>query len=1161
MTNHYKHIRIQLLSILFISCFFCVSSLKAQFTITENFKGSSVGSNIILGGNPKAYLTSGNSDPINQGWLRLTKDDNSQRGYAYINNYFPSTLGAYIEFEYKTWRSKSGSADGICIFLFDADTPTFRIGAFGGSLGYAASTLGGYTPGLSGAYLGVGFDEFGNFASNEEGKDGPGYRTNAITLRGPETPTNSTNLPYRFLTSQTVGNSYGGNIAYGTRISTRPTDSQFYRRVRIYIEPEAGKYRIRVQWATEPNGTFTELVNYLTDDVPPAKLKLGFSASTGGSVNYHEIRNILITTPGDVLVQKTVDNENSPQDGELIYTINVINNSTSTLSGLVLNDLIKDGNGNDIAYGSTFSINTVTFKNNGNAGNTAVGFTSGTAATWNKNSLSEIITLAPNSTGTFIIKGKLNGIPAGGKIVNNADIIPPEIPGLNDDKTNNHSTVSTTVYNPNLDLSIEKNVDNDGVAQATGNTFTITVTNLSGNDKVAGSMVTVTDAIPDGLIVTDYTGKSGGLGSNGWIASVNGNTYTFKRTDALNALFSYPAIHIKVNANNPTAQLNKWTNIATVQYNEDTNPDNNLASATLKWYNYWYGTTDTDWAKQVNWTANFVPAEGENIEFATETNNGTSGTGNGKGTAIKDLYLDKDRIIGDLINNSNVDLVITTQNQLTINGTVKDDNSNKGTIVIKSDPDKATGTLIFTNPPNNTTVNAIVEFYNKAYECATCGFYKKQWQYFGIPVQSTDFPYLDPKVETINEWVEPYIYSNKWRPAPYTPDLSLKAFKGYEITNNTNAEPTHIYRFPGILNVGDATVGVTRTLNVDYSGMNLIANSFTAAIPITSAAISHESVELESNTVYLFNIGTRDQWRKLNGGSADGIAAGQYQAVPFNLAGQAGIPDRILSMHTFMLDVTTPGNITLKYDQLVKNDLNESTIKPWKSAQLRSSSSSELPHVIVDVISNESADRVWLFENHNTTTGFDNGWDGYKIKEGELIQAYIPGSDQSDYQIATVPDMNGTVISIRSEAMTNYSISLSVSPEVESRNLFLKDLFTGLNYPIVNDAEYVIAGFNTSKSDRFKIMASTSGIIEDKTESSLINIYVRNNIITINNQSEEDCTAIVYDLMGKLVMKKQVLKNGITEFSGSPSVRQGIYIVKVLGENNSINKTDRVLLR
>ncbi|EGK02547.1 T9SS type A sorting domain-containing protein [Dysgonomonas gadei] len=1158
MTNHYKHIRIQLLSILFISCFFCVSSLKAQFTITENFKGSSVGSNIILGGNPKAYLTSGNPDPINQGWLRLTKDDNSQQGYAYINNSFPSTLGAYIEFEYKTWRSKSGSADGICIFLFDADTPTFRIGAFGGSLGYAASTLGGYTPGLAGAYLGVGLDEFGNFASNEEGKDGPGYRANAITLRGPEAPKNSTNPPYRFLTSQTVGNSYGGNIAYATQTSNRPTDLQFYRRVRIYIEPEANQYRIRVQWTTTPNGTFTELINYLTEDVPPAKLKLGFSASTGASVNYHEIRNILITTPGDVLVQKSVNMENSSQSGELTYTVNVINNSTSTLPGLVLNDVIKDGNGNNIIYGSTFSINSVTFNNDGNAGNTAVGFTSGTDVTWNKNSLSATMTLAPNSTGTFIIKGKLNGIPAGGKIVNNADIIPPEIPGLNDDKTNNYSTVSTTVYNPNLDLSIEKNADNDGVAQATGNTFTITVTNLSGNNKVAGNTVTVTDAIPDGLIVTDYTGKSGGLASNGWIASVNGNTYTFKRTDALNALFSYPAIHIKVNANNPTAQLNKWTNIATVQYNDDTNPDNNSASATLKWYNYWYGTTDTDWAKQVNWTANFVPAEGENIEFATNTNNGITGTGNGKGTAIRDLHLDKDRIIGDLINNSDVNLVITTENKLIINGTVNDNNSDNGTIIVKSNPDKASGTLLFSDPSKNQQVNATVEFYNKAYECATCGFYRRQWQYFGIPVQSSDYPYLNPKVETVNQWVEPY-NGNKWRPAPYTPDTELKAFKGYEITNTTNTLPTHIYGFEGILNVGDAIIGLTRTSNVNYSGMNLVSNSYTAAIPITSAAIGLGSVLLNENTVYLFNMGTRDQWRKLNGGSADGIAAGQYQAVPFNLAGQVGIPDRILSMHTFMLNVTSPGNITLPYDQLVKNELTTSTVTPWKSAELKSSTA-QLPHIVMDVISSGSADRVWLFEEADASTGFDNGWDGYKIKEGDLMQAYVSGGDQSDYQIATVPQMTGTTIGVSSGLNETYSINLSVAAEVESRNLYLYDLSTGRSYPIVNDAEYVITGINVS-NNRFKITVSSSGLIEDNTKSALINIYVRNNVITIDNQSGEDCTVEVYDLTGRLIANKKALKKQSTELTESSQYRNGVYIVRVIGKTRSINKTDRVLLK
>ncbi|HML66118.1 MAG TPA: T9SS type A sorting domain-containing protein [Dysgonomonas sp.] len=1160
MVLHCKYIRFQIFSVLFICYSFCAPVLKAQFTITENFKKSSVGSNIVLGGNPKAYLTSGNPDPVNEGWLRLTKDDNSQRGYAYIDTPFPSTLGVYIDFEYKTWRSKSSSADGICLFLFDADTPTFRIGAFGGSLGYAPSNRADGGPGLAGAYLGVGLDEYGNFASNQEGKDGPSsdLSPNSITLRGPETPKNSANPAYRFLKSKKVGGSFG-NIAYGPQTSTRPTDSQFYRRVRIYIEPDNGKYKIKVQWATTPNGAFEDLIDYETEDIPPAKLKLGFSASTGGFVNYHEIRNILITTPGDVLVQKNVDKENSPQDGILTYTVNVINNSTSILPGLVLKDVIKDGNGNDIVYGSTFSINTVTFKDNGNTGNTAVGFTSGTDVPWDKNSLTATITLAPHSTSTFIIKGKLNGIPSGGKIINNVDIVPPEIPNLNDDKTNNHSTVSTTVYNPNLDLSLEKDVDNHGVAQAAGNIFTITVTNLSGIDKVAGNAVTVTDVIPEGLTVTDYTGRSGGLTANGWTPSVSGNIYTFKRTDALNALLSYPPIIIKVTPDSPTTQINSWTNTARVQYNGDINPDNDSDNAILKWYNYWYGTTDTDWAKQENWTANFVPAEGDNIEFATETNNGISGAGNGKGTAIKDLYLDKDRIIGDLINDSNVDLVVTTENQLIINGVVRDNNPNKGTIVVKTSPDKPTGTLLFTNPDDNQNVNATVEFYNKAYECATCGFYRKQWQYFGIPVQSSGFPYLNPQVETVNQWVEPF-NGNKWQPAPYTPDTDLKAFKGYEMTSSSNVLPTHIYSFIGSLNVGDANVSLTRSVNVNYPGMNLIGNSFTAAIPITSSAINLGGVTLNDNTAYLFNTGTRDQWRKLDGGAVMGVAAGQYQAVPFNLSGQAGIPDRILSMHTFMLNVTTPGNIILKYDELTKNELNSSTITPWKSAELRSSTTTELPHIVMDVIAEGSADRVWLFEQADATTGFDNGWDGYKIKEGEIIQTYVSGSDQSDYQIATVSEIEGTTIAVKSALSESYTINFSVTPDVEHRKLYLKNLVTGRYYPIVNNEKYTIARSASSGIDRFLVTASSSTITDDAL-ASLLTIYVLNNIITVNNQTEEDCIATVYDMMGRTVANKQVHKNEITEFTELSYGRTGIYIVKVEGKSKSVNKTDRVLLK
>jgi hypothetical protein len=74
-------------------------------------------------------------------------------------------------------------------------TPT-KAGGYGGSLGYAQNTDTNL-PGLLGGYLGIGFDEFGNFLTQSQARVG-GFgntRKDTVTLRGSE-PTQ-----YKFLTS------------------------------------------------------------------------------------------------------------------------------------------------------------------------------------------------------------------------------------------------------------------------------------------------------------------------------------------------------------------------------------------------------------------------------------------------------------------------------------------------------------------------------------------------------------------------------------------------------------------------------------------------------------------------------------------------------------------------------------------------------------------------------------------------------------------------------------------------------------------------------------------------------------------------------------------------------------------------------------------------
>src|SRR5690606_23088958 len=175
-------------ALLAVASLFACHTSKAQFTIVDDLRGNNY-PDIIIGGpggvQGEAYFTSGIDDPVGSGWLRLTKDRTNQRGFAYINRSFPSGMGVLIDFEYKMWRSQSdgayNGADAVSVFIFDA-TENFRLGGYGGSLGYAPTHI--FTEddeldldrstleGLAGGYVGVGLDAYGNFSNPTEGRNG-----------------------------------------------------------------------------------------------------------------------------------------------------------------------------------------------------------------------------------------------------------------------------------------------------------------------------------------------------------------------------------------------------------------------------------------------------------------------------------------------------------------------------------------------------------------------------------------------------------------------------------------------------------------------------------------------------------------------------------------------------------------------------------------------------------------------------------------------------------------------------------------------------------------------------------------------------------------------------------------------------------------------------
>lgn len=408
------------------------NTADAQFNINETFKNNTINSGVTLGGN--AYLTSGVSDPQGEGWLRLTESVNYQAGYAVINQAFPSNLGVLIDFEYTTWSAPgAGSgADGLSVFLFDAVyADSFHVGGYGGSLGYARHSG---LSGLTGGYMGLGLDEFGNYSNPTENRNGgPGFTKNAVVLRGPAP--NYAYLSGSQVISADTGAGDNGGIDYNTTTSTRPAPAQFYRRVQVSLEPHEGLYTVTVRWKKSSTAPFTILFGPVTmTSPPPAMLKLGLAASTGAQHNYHEIRNMVITTPGSISVDKQgpayISNTGSAVS--LNYDITVKNQTPVTVNAIQIADLLPPGytvNPADITieqYGN----------NTNNVSNLAV----------NDGVLSGVATVAANAEVTLHIHGTIGNLHTGQSIRNTVKISTTTIQDM--DTINNVDTVYTIVQAP-----------------------------------------------------------------------------------------------------------------------------------------------------------------------------------------------------------------------------------------------------------------------------------------------------------------------------------------------------------------------------------------------------------------------------------------------------------------------------------------------------------------------------------------------------------------------------------------------------------------------------------------------------------------------------------------------------------------------------------------
>ena len=401
---------------------------------------------------------------------------------------------------------------------------------------------------MTGGYVGIGFDEYGNYSRISEARDGGiGFSNtkNTIGIRGPGSKADNWYKGYTWLT----GNSSLGFDLQAGQVNGRPDGTSYYRRTQLEISPQPnGKYSITIRMMTQKNGTFSKVLGpYELPTVPPASLKMGLAASTGQSINIHEIRNLIITSAGGIRTSKSVDKLTAKVGDELTYTIDVYNQTDSLAKGLILKEALSQ-------ISSNFRVKSITFDNHGDPKTTA--------SNYPITDLSNIsLDIAPISSATFTIKGNVIAYPSGGILTNSATV----------DLVNNTSSASTKIDLTNApDFVVSQTASQICLDSSipNSNVLTLKVTNVGQTASVVGSIVTVKDTIPTGLQVVGTP-----IGS-GWTISNVGNAYAFTRSDVLSKNSSYPNITMSVKQIGFTPNIS-FTNTAIVVCDSDYVKNNN----------------------------------------------------------------------------------------------------------------------------------------------------------------------------------------------------------------------------------------------------------------------------------------------------------------------------------------------------------------------------------------------------------------------------------------------------------------------------------------------------------------------------------------------------------------------------------------------------------
>jgi predicted outer membrane repeat protein len=526
----------------------------------------------------------------------------------------------------------------------------------------------------------------------------------------------------------------------------------------------------------------------------------------------------------------------------------------------------------------------------------------------------------------------------------------------------------------------------------------------------------------------------------------------------------------------------------------------------------WTGGTSTDWTNTANWI-NGVPDATKDVVIETGTFQPTIASN----VSVKSLTLNASTsltvssgnltVVNELINNAGATAVVFENNANLIQGTATTVNANTGSVTVKRNSStlKLLDYTLWSSPVANQNLLAfspetmIDRFYNYS--------------------------------TTVNLYVAV--------PSPATTDFAVGS--GYLIRMPNTASPSNPTAYPGVFTgvPNNGTIPVTLANGGAGMRFNLVGNPYPSPISMTQL-VSDNSANI-TGTLYF--------WRKRNGVNGGAYCTWNNETFVTNNNSKSVDPLGIIQTgQGFFVEASSAStNLTFNNGQRVANNAGQF----FKMKQVV-----ENNRIWLNVVNATGDDFAQMAINY--VTGATQSLDAFDAKyfnDGTIALNSV--LDNADYAIqGRALPFDGTdevPLSFKVTTAGTYSITIDHVDGLFSGNqdVILKDNATGAETNLKAGGYDFIAEAGANSS-RFVLKYQKTLDTETPvfTKESVL-IYTNKKIIHINSGGITMKNVQVFDMSGRLVLKKENINNSETTIDGSKFSHQ-VLIVKITSDENKV---------